>query len=221
MRQQSRTQKLMAALFKVGLTGGIACGKSTVVRRWVERGGPSLATIDTDELAHRALEPNTPTWQEVVATFGKTILNDDRTVDRARLGEMVFADEQKRLALNRIVHPAVARMWMEAVGRLERDGQARIVVVTVPLLYEVGAEKEFDCIVAVGCSEATQLARLTANGLNETQARARIRAQWPLQLKMDRADYVIWNNCTLPKLWEQADMIWATIKEINHAPSKN
>lgn len=208
----------MTRLIKVGLTGGIATGKSTTLQQWQQAGA---AGIDTDQLAHRTLAPDTPTWDEVVRTFGTAILNDDKTVNRRKLGGIVFADEQKRLALNGIIHPAVRRMWTEKMRKLERDDKAEVAVVSIPLLYEVAAEAEFDCVVVVGCSEPTQLARLKQKGLSEAQARARIRAQWPLQLKIDRADFVIWNDGSPRVHSEQADIIWATIKETDHAPSKN
>jgi dephospho-CoA kinase len=205
-------------LIKVGLTGGIAAGKSTVAARWRRVGA---AVIDTDELAHEALTPATPTYAAIVKTFGKQVLNADMTISRKALGEIVFADEQKRLALNRIVHPAVAEMWHQSLAELERGGQAEVAIAMIPLLYEVGVEGEFDCVVAVACSEQTQFARLAAKGLSESQASARIRAQWPLQKKMDRADYVIWNDGSREVLDQQADVVWATIKESHHAPSKN
>lgn len=205
-------------LFRLGLTGGIAAGKSTVAARWREAG---VAVIDADELAHRALEPETATHEEIVKTFGAGIRNADGTINRRRLGEIVFADERKRLALNQIVHPAVRRMWQETLGRLEGDGQTRTVVLCIPLLYEVGAETDMDCVVVVGCSEQAQQTRLAAKGLNAAQAGARMRAQGPIQKKMDKADFVIWNDGSLRVLAEQADIIWATIKENHHAPSKN
>jgi dephospho-CoA kinase len=208
----------MRPLVKIGLTGGIAAGKSTTLHQWQQAGA---AGIDTDELAHQTLAPNTPTWDEVVRMFGREILNEDQTINRRKLGDIVFADEQKRLALNAIIHPVVRRMWTEEIEKLERAGSAEAVVVSIPLLYEVAAETEFDCVVVVGCSEQTQLARLTQKGLSEAQARARIRAQWPLQQKMDKADFVIWNDGSLRVLLEQADVIWANIKETHHAASKN
>lgn len=208
----------MEKLIKVGLTGGIATGKTTVLRRWQEAGA---AAIDADQLAHQTLDPDTPTWQQVVRVFGNSILNADKTVNRPKLGEIVFGNEQKRLALNRIVHPAVQQMWTQALEQLAREGRAKLVVVSIPLLYEVAAEKQFDCVVVTGCSEQTQLARLASKGLSQSQARARIRAQWPLQLKIDRADFVIWNDGSLQSLLQQADIIWANIKETYHAPSKN
>jgi dephospho-CoA kinase len=199
----------MNRLINGGLRGGIATGKSTTLERWQAAGA---AGIDADELAHEALEPETPTWQDVVKTFGEGILNQDRTVNRRKLGEIVFADEGKRAVLNWIIHPAVGRMWTERVEKLEREGKAEVVVASIPLLYEVAVEKQFDCVVVVGCSERTQIMRLAGKGLSEAQARARIGAQWPLQTKMDRADFVIWNDGRFEVLSEQARMIWANIE---------
>ncbi|MGD0016720.1 MAG: dephospho-CoA kinase [Verrucomicrobiia bacterium] len=204
----------MAKLVRIGLTGGIAAGKSTVAQRWQQA---EAVVIEADELAHRVLEPGTPTWKSVVKEFGRDILNADQTINRPKLGETVFRDESKRLALNKIVHPAVLRMLTELLAECEREGRAKFAVATIPLLYEVGIERDFDCVVTVACSEQTQLARLMANGFSEEQARARISAQWPMQKKMDRADFVIWNDGTRRMLSEQADIIWAIIKENCHA----
>jgi len=208
----------MKQLIKVGLTGGIATGKSMTLHHWQQAG---TVGIDADALAHQALTPGTPTWEEVVRTFGPNILNKNEMVNRPKLGKIVFADERKREALNRIIHPAVEKMWTKLMEKLERESVSRIAVVAIPLLYEVAAETQFDCVVVVGCSEPTQLARLARKGLSKAQARARIRAQWPLQMKMDRADFVIWNDGLLAVLHHQAETIWANIKETYHAPSKN
>ncbi len=195
-------------LTKVGLTGGIAAGKSSVAELWRAKGA---AVIDSDALARRALQPGTPTYAATVEKFGREILNADGTVNRRALGEIVFADERRRQELNAIVHPAVRQMWARELAALPAD--IEVAVVAIPLLFEVGAETEFDCTVAVGCSEPTQLARLRAIGLDETRARARIRAQWPVQQKLDRADYVIWNDGSRAVLARQAEMIWDRIKE--------
>ncbi len=208
----------MRRLFKLGLTGGIAAGKSTVAARWRLAGA---AVIETDKLAHQTLAQGTATYDEIVKAFGKGILNADGSINRAALGEIVFGDEQKRLVLNQVVHPIVRQMWSAALETLEREARGAVALVSIPLLYEVGVENQFDCVVAVGCSEQTQLARLAAKGLTATQARARTRAQWPMQKKMDKADFVIWNDGSHRTLAEQADIIWATIKENYHAPSKN
>jgi dephospho-CoA kinase len=193
---------------KVGLTGGIATGKSSVAELWHANGA---TIVDSDVLARRALVPGTPTYAAVVEEFGRTILSADGTVNRPALGDTVFADAQRRQALNRIVHPAVGRMWAEELAALAP--KTEMVVVAIPLLFEVGVESEFDCTVAVGCSEPTQLARLRANGLDEGRARARIHAQMPVQQKMDRADYAIWNDGSRAVLTRQAEMIWDKIKE--------
>jgi dephospho-CoA kinase len=208
----------MRQLIKVGLTGGIATGKSSTLDCWQQAG---VVGIDADALAHQALMPKSPTWDKVVRTFGSKILNKDGTVNRPKLGKIVFADEKKRELLNRIIHPVVEKMWTEHIDKLKRSGAARIAIVAIPLLYEVAAEAKFDCIVVVGCSEPTQLTRLARKGLSKAQARARIRAQWPLQMKMDRADFVIWNDGLLEVLHQQAETIWANIKETYHAPNKN
>jgi dephospho-CoA kinase len=195
---------------KVGLTGGIATGKSSVADAWRTRGA---VVIDSDQLAHRTLEPGTPTYAAIIREFGETILNADGTIHRHKLGELVFGDEHRRQVLNQIVHPVVRRRWTEELAAAENAGQCRVAVVAIPLLFEVGAENEFDWTVVVGCSEPTQLDRLAAKGLTETQARARIAAQLPTQLKMDRGNFVIWNDGSRSVLDRQAGMIWSKIKE--------
>ena len=190
---------------RIGLTGGIAAGKSTVADIWRAAGA---TVIDSDVLAHRALEPGTATHREIVTTFGAGILNFDGTINRRQLGEIVFADAARRQALNAIVHPVVRAEWQR-----ELAAATGIVLVVIPLLFEVGAEKEFDCVVVVGCSEATQLARLAAKGLPVAQARSRIQAQLPLPMKMDRGNFVIWNDGSRAVLHRQAEQIWKKIKE--------
>ena len=211
----------MTHLFKVGLTGGIASGKSTVARRWSESGAPDAAVIDTDQLAHRTLEPRSPVWRKVVDYFGRDIVNPDGTIDRRRLGELVFSDPEKRQALNQMVHPAVRQMWHDSTRLWEHEGRFRSAIVVIPLLYETGAETEFDRVVVVACHEQTQRQRLAAMGLTDDQARARLRAQWPTQQKIDRADYVIWNDGTLQTLSNQADLIWSALKENQNATTQN
>lgn len=195
-------------MITLGLTGGIAAGKSSVAELWRAKGA---AVIDSDALAHRTLEPGTPTYAQVVETFGKDILNTDATVDRHRLGEIVFGNAERRQALNSIVHPAVQQMWKQELAAL--DGRTAVAVIAIPLLFEVGAEREFDFTVAVGCSEQTQLQRLRAKGLTESQARARMSSQMPIQQKMDRAQFAIWNDGSRAVLARQAEMIWGKIKE--------
>lgn len=204
----------MTRQVKIGLTGGIATGKSTVLRRWQERGAHG---VEADQLAHDTLAPGTATWTEVVRVFGDAVVNPDRTINRRALGDIVFNNEPQRLALNRIVHPAVRQLWTRWLQEQAATAPDAPAVVAIPLLYEVGAETEFDRVVAVGCSEATQLARLTAKGMTADQARARIRAQWPVTQKMERADFVIWNDGLPAGLERQADLLWQILKENAHA----
>jgi dephospho-CoA kinase len=201
-------------VFRVGLTGGIAAGKSAVAELWRAKGA---VVIDSDALAHEALAPGTPTHEAVVKEFGAGVVNADGSINRAALGEIVFRNEERRLVLNGLVHPAVRQKRQEIFAELERGGADAVAVAVIPLLYEVGEEKEFDCVATVACSAATQLARLAAKGLSEPQARARIASQWPLAKKMDRADYVIWNDGSRQTLAQQADTIWNNIKETCHA----
>lgn len=196
---------------RIGLTGGIAAGKSTVAHRWSRE--PGTAIIETDLLAHEAYRPGTPTYAAVRKAFGDGIVKPDQTLDRRKLGEMVFADEQKRMLLNQIVHPAVREMWSARLDDLDRAGRTEMAVVVIPLLFEVGAEEQFEAVVAVGCSEQTQFARLKAKGLTAEQARARIHAQLPMAVKLDRADYAIWNDGEQGVLEQQADIIWKKLKE--------
>ena len=190
---------------RIGLTGGIAAGKSTVAELWRARGA---TVIDSDVLAHRALAPGTATHAAIVAAFGPAIVTADGTINRRALGDIVFADATRRQVLNAIVHPVVRANWQRDLAAATGIG-----VVVIPLLFEVGAEKEFDQVVVVGCSTATQVARLVAKGLTETQARARIQAQLPLPVKMDRGNFVIWNDGSRAVLHQQAEMIWTKIKE--------
>lgn len=196
---------------RVGLTGGIATGKSTVAAMWAKHDG--VVVIEADHLVHEAYQPGTPTHAAVVQQFGPSILNPDQTINRQRLGDLVFANEQKRLALNQIVHPAVRVMWTTRIEQLCREGHTRIVVAVIPLLFEVGAENDFDYVVTVGCSEGVQRARLQARGLTPERADARILSQWPLRVKLDRADFVIWNDGALALTEKQAEMVWARMQE--------
>ena len=200
---------------RIGLTGGIAAGKSSVAELWRERG---VTVIDTDALAHASLAPGTATHAAIVDRFGPGIRQADGTINRTALGAIVFADEAQRQGLNAIVHPPVRQQWQAALAALEQDGHTAAAIVMIPLLFEVGLEEDFDTVVVTACSAATQITRLAGKGLNTAQAQARIGAQWPMQTKMDRADYVIWNDGSRRLLAAQAEMIWERIKETDHAP---
>jgi dephospho-CoA kinase len=190
----------------VGLTGGIASGKSTVGERFAELGA---YRIDTDVLARRAVEPGEAALTELIRFFGEGITDSEGRLDRQKLAAVVFADLEKRQMLNKITHPAVRSLLHAELAHARKIG-ACIALVEVPLLYEAGFESEVDCVIVVTADEKVQLARLMArNNYTEAEAWQRIHAQMPLAEKAARADYVIDNNggsdatlAQVKKLWE-------------------
>lgn len=180
-------------ILRVGLTGGLATGKSTVLQALSEGGA---ATIDADELAREALAPGSPLVDRVVAEFGDGILAADGAVDRQALADLVFTDADKRKKLEAIIHPEVIRRTEEAIAKFADEG-ARMAVVDSPLLYEADRAGDFDRVVVVACEPGTQLRRAIERGLSEDDARARIAAQLPLAAKINRADYVIETDGTV------------------------
>ena len=175
-------------MLKVALTGGIATGKSYVLEQFRRRGVPCL---DADLLAHGVMAPGTEAAAAIAARFGPEILRADGAVDRAKLGPVVFADPSARRDLEAIVHPAVYRAIAAGVRAFELVGGGPFVIVDVPLLYETGAEKDFDKVIVTTCTPEKQIARLVARGLTDAAARQRLAAQWPTEKKTARADFVI------------------------------
>ncbi|SDU09023.1 dephospho-CoA kinase [Verrucomicrobium sp. GAS474] len=186
-----------------GLTGGIACGKTTFAGLLEKRG---WTVVDSDAIAHRLMLPDGENWQKIVDAFGPTILNSDRTINRAALGDAIFREPALREKLNSLTHPAIRKVWQqEREGFLNRhagDATARLVIV-IPLLYEAGLESEFSTRITIGCSAASQVARMRGRSLNEEQIEHRLRSQWPLEDKIKRSDFLIWNDGTLSALERQ------------------
>jgi dephospho-CoA kinase len=184
----------------IGLTGGIASGKSTVSAMMRELG---LPVIDADEAARAVVEPGEEAYRQIVATFGPDILQMNGEIDRAKLGAIVFNNEQERKKLNAIVHPAVRRKMLAEKEELIRSG-AKTVVLDIPLLFESGLTDWVDKVLVVYVDDDVQLRRLMArNSFTEEEAIARIRAQWPLEEKVKRADAVIDNNGTVEQTRRQ------------------
>lgn len=176
-------------MLKVALTGGIATGKSYVLEQFEALGVP---TIDADVLARDALLPSSPILPFVVSRFGTGILGPDGTVDRKALGAIVFAEEGARKDLEALIHPAVLSAIAAWFVKLTTKGPPVLAIADIPLLYETGTAGSFDRVVVTNCDPATQLERLMRrDGLSETAARLRIDAQWPLDEKARRADFVI------------------------------
>jgi len=162
-------------VFRVGLTGGIATGKSVVAAVFREAGA---LVLDTDLLGHELMEPGTPAYQEILEKFGEGILGEERKIDRKKLGERVFGDERARLQLNAMLHPRILAEAEVRVARFARQNPGGIAVTQAALMAEAGAFGRFDRIVLTECDTATQLLRLRArDGLGEKEALQRIGAQ--------------------------------------------
>lgn len=190
-------------MYLVGLTGGIASGKSTVADRFAERG---MEVIDADEVAREVVLPGTDAWKEIVEHFGYGVLDDDGFVDRPALGRIVFANPGKRTLLNEITHPRVVSRIADQLEVLTAfDG---VVVVDVPLLVEAGVNRGYEAIVVVASQPGTQLRRLVEQrGMDAAEAQARIDAQAPLERKLEIASHVVWNEGTMAELREAADRV--------------
>jgi len=188
----------------IGLTGGIASGKSTISNMLKEKGIP---VIDADVEARLAVEIGEPAYEEIVSYFGTEILNKDHTIDRAKLGTIIFNNEEKRLKLNSIVHPAVRKRMNEKKEREIEKGSNNIVL-DIPLLFESQLTYMVDKVLLVYVSEEVQLQRLmNRNQLTEEEANARILSQMPLKDKLQLADAVIDNNGTIQQSEEQLNHI--------------
>jgi dephospho-CoA kinase len=178
----------------IGLTGGIACGKS-LVAQYLRTFGASI--IDADELAHRLLEPGQPGYTAIVEAFGSSILDPPEgsaraPINRRRLGALVFADAAQRRRLESLLHPLIFAEAERQRTALDAANPAAVIVFVAPLLFETGADRHVDRTIAVVADEATQVSRLVArDGLSREEALQRIRAQWPVMEKQRRADETI------------------------------
>jgi dephospho-CoA kinase len=197
----------------VGLTGGIGAGKSTVARMLAERGA---LVLDADAAAREVVEPGTEGLAEVVAQFGGGVLGPDGALDRAALAAVVFADPQRRAALNAIVHPRV-RTWM--AQRTADAPEGSVIVQDIPLLVESGLTGLFDLVVVVDAADSVRTARLVRDrGMAEDEAAARIAAQAPRERRLAAADVVIDNEGTTEQLAAQVSALWERIGGLGRSP---
>ena len=190
----------------IGLTGGIACGKSTVSTALRARGA---AIIDADALAHELSQPHQPLFNAYVQRFGREIVTENGTLDRAAIARRVFADPAVRAEVDAIAHPLI-RMAAEERLRAARDENKRAAVLDVPLLFEAGWDALADETWVVALPREEQLARLLARdtSMDEGEARARIAAQMPLAEKCARADVIIDNSGTKEEIREYIGKLW-------------
>lgn len=197
-------------MFRLGLTGGIATGKSTVSKYLKEKKG--LPVLDADDIAHQIMGPNQPILTEIADVFGDDYINDDGSLNRQKLGALVFNDDQARQKLDDLTHPRIFSAFEAQMLELESEGIA-LVVLDIPLLFENEQRLTYDAIAVVVTTEHTQLKRLMQrNALTESEAMARIQSQMPLDEKKASADYVIQNNGTPAETYKQVDQM---IDQIN------
>jgi dephospho-CoA kinase len=192
----------------VGLTGNIGSGKSTVAIFFKELGA---YVIDWDELAREVVRPDSKAWKEITEYFVKGILNDDLTIDRQKLAEMVFSDREKLAKLNQIVHPEVFKEDERATSEIKDIDPDALIVKDIPLLFEVTPPIFVDKVVVVSASEQTQLRRLEEKGITRRDAQRRIKSQLPLEDKIKSADFVIDNDGSLEETKRQVERIYSLL----------
>jgi dephospho-CoA kinase len=198
-------------MLNVGLTGGIACGKSTVAQMFVRLGGQ---LIDFDKLAHEVQKPDGSAWQDVVVLFGQEILRPDRTIDRDKLAGIVFNDPEKLKALNGIVHPRVFEAWYHRLENIKASHPHAIVFSDVPLLFEAGLQALFDLTILVMVEPTEQVCRLTTrNAICREDAELRLSCQMPIHDKIPLADIVIDNQCALTETEAKVADVWRGLIE--------
>jgi dephospho-CoA kinase len=194
----------------IGLTGGIGSGKSTAAQMLSELGAE---VIDADKVGHKIYLPDTPAWRELVEAFGDGILAADRTVDRSKLGPIVFADPRALQTLNRITHGKIYAFIQGQIDYIRQKQTARVVVVEAAILLEAGWRSLVEQLWVVAASVEVVIARLKASkNLSEEQARARIAAQLSNEERIAQADRVIWNNQRFAELRQAVESAWHSLR---------
>ncbi len=195
-------------MIRAGITGTIGTGKSTVAAMFGRLGA---FIIDADKLAREVVEPGKEAWQQIIDFFGRDILNEDQTLNRHKLAEVVFNDPEKLKKLNSIVHPQVLREDQRLVEERKKIDPDGLIIKDIPLLLEVGPEVArmlVDKIIVVYCSPDVQLTRLIARGMEADDAKSRIASQIPIEDKKKMADFIINNDGTLDETWQQVQNIY-------------
>jgi dephospho-CoA kinase len=192
----------------VGLTGSVGTGKSTVTKFFRQLGA---YIIDWDELARAVVRPHSKAWKEIVEYFGKDFLNEDLTINRQKLAEVVFSDKEKVTKLNHIVHPEVLKEDERMTSEIKSLDPDALIIKDIPLLFELTRPIFVDRIVVVSASEQTQLKRLEEMGMNRGDAQSRIKSQLPLEEKIKSADFVINNDGSLEETKRQVEVIYTLL----------
>jgi dephospho-CoA kinase len=193
-------------MFLIGLTGGIAAGKSTVAKRWVEHGA---IEIDADSLARDVVQPGSEGLKRVVQAFGESVIDDGGELNRKALAKLIFESDEKRLLLNSILHPLIRQLAAEQLKKFDDDA---IVIYNVPLLVEAEVDHDFNLVVTVEAPEDEQIKRLVqTRGLSELEAKRRIAAQAKPIERAARADRILNSNQDINLLLRDADNLWREI----------
>jgi dephospho-CoA kinase len=199
-------------MLTIGLTGGIASGKSTVSQEFEKLGA---VIIDADQIAKELTRPHTPLWRRIIGYYGKEIQREDATIDRSKLGEKIFADETERATLNRMIHPEIKREIDRRCEEIGKERPGAMIFVDAALLIETGTFREMEKIIVVSASKENQIRRLmTRDGLTRETAKRRIRTQMPLEEKRKYADYVIDTDVSVEETRKQVGKIYGELMAI-------
>jgi len=191
-------------MLRYGLTGGIASGKSTVAAMLRERGFPVL---EADKISHALIEPGGAAFEEVLARFGREIVDADGKINRGRLGAMVFRDPEKLQNLNGMLHPKVEEELLRRLVELEKSGAVAVAFVEAALIFEAGLDKRLDGVVVAWCLPDQQVARLMERGISEAEARQRMATQMPVQKKLALAAEKIDCSGSIEETRSQVDVL--------------
>ncbi len=210
--------KGMGSCLVLGVTGGIASGKTTVVNMLHELGAP---IVDLDVIARQVVEPEKPAWKEVVGYFGKEVLLKDGNLDRKRLSNIVFQDKEKRGKLEGFTHPYIFEEFFKQVDELAKKNPEEIIQVDVPLLFELNIEYMFHKILVVYIPEELQIKRLAArDGISKGEAANILKAQLPIDKKVGQADFVIHNEKPLEEVRIEVEELWESLKKLQKERSE-
>jgi dephospho-CoA kinase len=199
-------------MLKVGLTGGIASGKSTVASMFVDLGA---RLIDTDTIARQVVAPGGSVLESIVKIFGQEVLNENGELNRPGLREIIFKDQEARYKLNSIVHPVVAAELEVAFDKIAQSDSNAVALVDVPLLYETNTEDRYDVVVVVYVPPQMQVQRLMfRDGVGREAAEQSLNAQMPLEEKRKKAQFVVDNSGTLQETRKQVQAVWQTLRSI-------
>lgn len=195
-------------MIRIGITGGIGMGKSAASDYLLRTG---IDLIDSDQLARDVVKPGTSALEEIQRHFGPQVLTPSGELDRPALASRIFSNPQERILVESILHPRIRAAWKKGLEDLAAKGRI-CAAVTIPLLFETEAGREFDRVICVACSKQVQTRRLLSRGMTPEQIAARNQAQWPISQKMELSHFVLWNDGSIDVLHQQMDKVLGTLQ---------